>query len=138
MKLCIHILRGIDRTWDTFYSKKKNNKFTIITHFKWNYFNRINRVYLVLLYIFGNPTFRTLCSSPWSRVDWGGIRLSVDIIIVSNYRQGFLYCCAYCPGFLQNELIVSCPLVWWVWDFSDFMSGTQMVENFQPVMLLWI
>ena len=64
-----------------------------IFSFKWNYFNRINRVYFVL-YIFGNSTFRLLSSSPWSRVDWGGIRLSVDIIIISNYRQRFLNCFA--------------------------------------------
>ena len=80
-----------------------------------------------------NLTFRTFFSSPWSHVvvDWVGIRLSVDIIIISNYCQIFLSYLGYCHRFLQNDLIVSCPLVWCGWDFKDFVSGSQVVESLQ-------
>ena len=86
-------------------------------------FNRIDLVYFSSSITHWNPDI--------SRVDWGGIWLSLDTIIIS-----ILNVLAYCPGFLQNELTVYCPLIWWVWDFKDFMNGFQVLESFQPSCLL--
>ena len=88
-------------------------------------FNRTNRAYSVLYINVPNTLQKSVVTSRLR------IRQSVDIIIISNYRQRFLNCVAYCPGFLQNTLTVFCSLVWWV----DFMSGL-VVESFQPPSLL--
>ena len=91
-------------------------------------FNRTNRAYSVLYINVPNTLQKSVVTSRLR------IRQSVDIIIISNYRQRFLNCVAYCPGFLQNTLTVFCSLVWWV----DFMSGL-VVESFQPPSLLkWV
>ena len=71
--------------------------------------------------------------SPWSRVDWSPFIFQlVVIIVISNYRQWFPNCLAYCPLLLQEEFTVSCPLVWSAWDFKVFMSDLQVVKSFQP------